>query len=251
MKNFIKTIRTFTTFTTFRMDISNRLHPNSRNSLNNLKSPNNKGFTLIELIIVMGFFGFLSAIVMQNLFSVYHFKEVIRYKKDINFETSIALNNGIPGLVRSGFAINYADTIESNSNQPSEGINQETDKISIFSDRAETQYFTIYREPYTSSGDNGDTARLMIAFSNGDAFPLHSSETVIEDFDIEVPADPRVSGDRDLQPYVQIYVRARHRYPFGEAADENELMAYQTVRASYQTTYTLRNTLPSSYKNNI
>jgi len=238
------------TFMAFRMSSN----PNSRNSLNNLKSPNNKGFTLIELIIVMGFFGFLSAIVMQNLFSIYHFKEVIRYKKDINFEVSTALNNGIPGLIRSGFAINYDDdkTDTNNSSQPSEGLQSEVDKISIFSDRAETQYFTIYREDYTASGDDGDTARLMISFSNnGDTFPLHSSETVIEDFDIEVPADPRFSGDGDLQPYVQIYVRARHRYPFEEEIDEDELMAYQTVRASYQTTYTLRNTLPSSYKTDI
>ena len=217
--------------------------------ITNLKSI--RGFTLIELIIVIGFFGFISALLMQNLLSVYKFKEIIRYYKDLNFETSAVLSNGIPGLIRSGFAIDYADTKENVSVQPTEGLQADTDTLSVYTDRAETQYFTIYREPYQSGGENGDIARLMIKFSNGESFPLHSSETVIEDFDIDVPNDPRVDGDPDIQPYVNIYVRARHRYPFGEVADENDLMAYQTIRASYRTTITLRNTQPSSYKNEI
>lgn len=214
-----------------------------------------KGFTLIELVIVIGFFAFISAILMQNIFSVYYFKEVIRYKKDINFEASSVLNNGIPGLIRSGFAINYDLTDSGNSVQPTEEMRTEgvktgetTDKISIFTDRAESQYFTIYREAYNEAND---TAQIMIEFSNGDKFPLHSSETVVEDFDIEVPTDPRASGDRDLQPYVTIYLRVRHRYPFGEKVREQDQEAYKNARASYQTTISLRNTGPSSYKNPI
>lgn len=208
-----------------------------------------KGFTLIELIIVIGFFAFISAILMQNIFSVYHFKELIRYKKDINFEASGALSNGIAGLIRSGFAINYDQTESSNSVQPTEGMQNQTDQLSVYTDRAETQYFTIYRTPYKNSGEDSDTAQLMVKFSNGDEFPLNSSETVVEDFDIEVPADPRTTGDRDLQPYVTLYLRVRHRYPFGEIVSESDLEAYQKARASYRTTITLRNTVPSSYKN--
>jgi len=218
------------------------MHRNHKSQITNHKSA--RGFTLIELIIVIGFFGFMSALLMQNLLSVYKFKEVIRYYKDLNFEASAVLSNGIPGLIRSGFAINYAQTEEGDAGeQITEGWQDKTDKLSIYTDRAETQYFTIYRET-----ENSDIARLMVEFSNGEKFPLHSSETVIEDFDIEVPQDPRISGDRDIQPYVNIYVRARHRYPFGESADESELMAHQTIRASYRTTITLRNTQPSSYK---
>jgi prepilin-type N-terminal cleavage/methylation domain-containing protein len=209
------------------------------------------GFTLIELVIVIGFFGLISAILMQNLLAVYRFKEVIRYKKDVNLEASAVLNSGIPGLIRSGFSINYDETSADNSSQPTEGLQPETDKISIFTDRAETRYFTIYREPYKSGGDDGDISRLIIRFSDGEEFPLHTSETVIEDFDIEIPADPRTSGDIDVQPYVNIYIRARHRYPFGEDVDENLLDPYKTVRASYRTTYVLRNTLPGSYKTDI
>ncbi|MFH0837969.1 MAG: type II secretion system protein [Patescibacteria group bacterium] len=207
------------------------------------------GFTLMELIIVIGFFAFISAIIMQNLFAVYHFKEVIRYKKDINFEASSVLNNGMAGIIRSGFAINYAETQIDNSVQPTEGMQSKTDQISIFTDRAETQYFTIYRAPYSEAGNyDGDVAQMMIRFSNGETFPLHSSETVVEDFDVIVPSDPRSAGDPDLQPYVTLYLRVRHRYPFGEAAAEETQMAYRNVRASYRTTYSLRNTVPSSYK---
>lgn len=213
---------------------------------------NRKGFTLIEFIIAVGFFAFISAVLMHNLFSIYHFKEVIRYQKDINFEASTVLNSGIPGLIRSGFVINYSETLADNSSQPTEGLQDEVDSISIFTDRAETQYFTIFREPYKTSGDDSDTARLMIKFSNGEEFPIHTSETVIEDFDVEIPTDPRINGDRDNQPYVTLYIRVRHRYPFGDAGtDEDELMAYKNVRASYKTTYTLRNNSPSSYKSNI
>lgn len=213
---------------------------------NNLKP---KGFTLVELIVVIGLFGFLSALLMQNMFMVYHFKKVISFQKEINYEASSVLNNGIAGLIRNGFAIHYEKTVDSKSNGMAEGFAPEVDQISIFTDRAETQYFTIYREPYVSSGVNGDTARLLIAFSTGEEFPLTSSEVVIEDFDIVVPKNPRADGDIAVQPYVGLYLKARHRYPFGEPTDEANLDAYQKVRASYKTTFALRNTLPSSYKN--
>ena len=212
------------------------------------KNSNTKGFTLVELIIVMGFFAFLSSLLMQNMFSVYKFKDVIKYKKDVNFETSGVLNNAIAGLIRSGFSINYTNTNLTNSEDLSEGFVGDVDKISIFTDRAETQYFTIYREPYRSEGDNKDTSRLLLQFNNGEEFPLHSSEIVIEDFNVETPSNPKVEGDRDLQPYVSIYIRARHRYPFGELLDEKDIGSYKDIKASYKTTYTLRNTVPSSYK---
>lgn len=208
-----------------------------------------KGFTLIELIMVMGLFGFASALLMQNLFSIYHFKEVIRYKKDINFEASAVLNNGIAGMVRSGFAINYDETDSQVSNRLEEGLRSNTDRISIFTDRAETQYFTIFRDSYHEGEGGEQIAQLMIEFSDGEIFPLHSSETVIEDFDIEVPTDPRLTGDRDIQPYVNLYLRARRRHSLSRNSDESELMAHENVIASYQTTYMLRNTVPSSYKN--
>jgi type II secretory pathway pseudopilin PulG len=212
-------------------------------------NPNHGGFTLIELVIVIGFFAFISAILMQNIFSVYHFKEVIRYKKDINFEASSVLSNGIPGLIRSGFAINYDETDSGNSVQPTEGMQTQTDRLTVYTDRAETQSFSIYRKPYSSSGDDSDTAQLVIKFSNEDKeYPLNSSETVVEDFDVEVPTDPRATGDSDLQPYVTIYLRVRHRYPFGELISEEGQEAYKSARASYRTTISLRNTSPSSYK---
>ena len=211
---------------------------------------NNKGFTLVELIIVTGLFGFITALLMQNLFLVYNFKDVIRYKKDLNFEAAGVLNNGIAGILRSGFAINYAETDTDKSNgAEGEGVRHEVDKISVFTNRAENRYFTIYREAYQPSGDNRDTARLMIAFSNGDVLPLNTSETVVEDFDVKVPKDPRVDGDQDIQPYVSIYLRVRRRYSEVEAMNTDEkLIAFQNVHASYQTTYTLRNVVPSSNK---
>ena len=210
-----------------------------------------KGFTLIELIVVIGLFGIISAVLMSSLLSVYHFRDVIRYKSSLNFEASSILNNGIPGLVRSGFAINYDLTEAENSQELSEGMQEEVDQLSIYSDRAESQYFTIYRKLHETTGDDSDTAPLYIAFSNGDEFPLHSSEVVVEDFDVQVPTDPRVGGDRDIQPYVTIYLRLRKRYPFGEIVNEDELDVHEAVRASYQTTITLRNSNPASYKNTL
>lgn len=225
------------------------------NSLHTTSKKNPQGFTLIELIVVIGLFGIISAVLMSSLLSVYHFRDVIRYKADLNFEASSILNNGIPGIVRSGFAINYDKTQSDNSQGDSEGMQEEVDQLSIYTDRAESQYFTIYRKSYQTSGDNSDTAPLYIWFSNGDEFPphgdefpLHSSEVVVEDFDIKVPTDPRVGGDRDIQPYATIYLRLRKRYPFGEILDEDELEPHETVRASYETTVTLRNSNPASYK---
>lgn len=209
---------------------------------------NHRGFTLVELIAVIGLFGLISSLLMKNLFSIYHFREVIRFKKEINFETASVLNNGIAGLIRSGFAINYGDTVFDKSDGTSDSLLAEVDRLSIFTDRAETQSFTLYREPYVASGVNGDTARLMIHFNNGEEFPLNSSEVVIEDFDVRVPADPKHGGDLDIQPYVQLQLKARHRYPLDEATDEAGLMAHQTIRTSYRTAFALRNTVPSSSK---
>ncbi len=220
-----------------------------------------KGFTMIELIVVIGLFGIISSILMSNLLSVYHFRDVIRHKKDLNFEASSILNNGIPGLVRSGFAINYNFTDSGSSNsiintendqEPSKGMQEDVDQISVYTDRAESQYFTIFRKSYVSSGDDSDTAPLYISFSNGEGvieeFPLHTSEVVIEDFDIEVPVDPRIGGDKDIQPYVSIYIRLRKRYPFGEIVNEEDIDAYKTIRASYKTTIALRNANAASNK---
>ena len=207
-----------------------------------------KGFTMIELIIVIGLFGIISAILMNNLLSVYYFRDIIRDKKDLNFEASSILNNGIPGLIRSGFAINYNQSDTKNIQGETEGVQNEVDRISIFTDRAETRYFTLYREPYTIAGDNADTAPLYISFSNGESFPLHTSEVVVEDFDVEIPEDPRVSGDRDIQPYVRIYLRLRKRYPLEGMADKNTLEAKDVIRASYQTTIALRNSNAASNK---
>ncbi len=212
------------------------------------------GFTLIELIVVIGLFGIISAVLMNSLLSVYHFRDVIRHKKDLNFEASSILNNGIPGLVRSGFAINYDMTDSDNSQELSEGMQDEVDKLSIYTNRAENQYFTIYRKPHETSGENSDTAPLYIAFSGGgkyEEFPLHTSDVVIEDFDVEVPTSFQVGGDPDIQPYATIYLRLRKRYPFGEIVDEEGLAAHKTIRASYQTTVTLRNSNAASYKHEL
>jgi len=219
---------------------------NLKSSIKTLKK-SKKGFTLIELIIVMGLFAFASALLMQNLFSIYHFKEVIRFKKDLNFEASTVLNNTISSMVRSGFAINYSKTISDNSKNVSDGVQKEVDKLSIYTDRAETQYFTIYREPHHKNDAGVEIARLMLEYSNGDIFPLHSSQTVIEDFNIQIPSDPRDSGEIDIQPYVTMYLRA-HRQHTLTRDDEDKLMAHKNVKASYKTMYTLRNVVPSSYK---
>jgi len=205
-----------------------------------------RGFTLIELILVLGLFAFLSALLMGNLFSIFHFKDAIQIKKDLNFEISSALGNGAGGPIRSGFAINYKGTDATKSQQPSEGFKDEVDKLSIFTNRAETQYFTLYREPLKTSGDDIDTARLMIAYSTGEVYPLNTTETVIEDFDVTVPPDPRTGGDQEIQPYATLYIRARHRHPLEGTADEKDLNPFQNVRASARTTYALRNTHPSN-----
>jgi prepilin-type N-terminal cleavage/methylation domain-containing protein len=219
---------------------------NIRSTATELKK-SRKGFTLVELIVVMGLFALGSTILMQNLFSIYHFKEVIRYKKDLNFEASMVLNNAVASMIRSGFAIDYDETKANVSVKTVEGTRTDVDKLSIFTDKAETQYFSIYREPYHKDSNGAEVARLMLEYSNGDIFPLHSSQTVVEDFDIQVPADPRNGGDPDIQPYVNIYLRAHHQKKITQ--DENsDLMAHENVLASYRTSFTLRNISPSSYK---
>ena len=207
-----------------------------------------KGFTMIELIIVIGLFGIISSVLMNTLLSVYQYRDIIRNKKEVNFEASSILNNGIPGLIRSGFAINYNQTDDGVIEGATEGVQGEVDSISVFTDRAETQYFTIYRKPYTDFGNEGDTAPLYVAFSNGEEFPLHTSEVVVEDFNVTIPQDPRLGGDRDIQPYVNIYLRLRKRYPFGEVVSESTLDNRDLIRSSYQTTIALRNANSASNK---
>jgi len=133
--------------------------------------------------------------------------------------------------------------------EPNKGMQSEVDWISIYTDRKEEQYFTIHRMNHDTEED---TAALYITFSNGDSngekFPLHTSEVVVEDFDIEIPDNPQMGGDRDIQPYVSIYLRLRKRYPFGEIVNEDEIDRYKTVRASYRTTIALRNANAASYK---
>lgn len=208
-----------------------------------------RGFTLIELIIAIGFFGFMASLLMTHLVSVYHFREVIRFKKELNLEASSILNNGLAGLIRSGFAINYDQTKNLPPQQPSMGLKEEVDQLSIYTNRAETQYFTIYRKSYQLDGEMSDTAPLYLAFSNGEEFSLHSSEVVVEDFDIEIPSDPRLGGDREIQPYVRVSLTLRKRYPHGEVVDETQLSPHEIVRTSYTTTFTLRNSGPARDKN--
>lgn len=220
-------------------------------------SPQQKGFTLVELIIVMGLFAVMTSLLLQNIFYIYRFREVVRYKKEINSEAAIVLNNGIAGMIRSGFGINYAKTDASVSqylNDPAkpDGVRLNTDKVSVFmdspgvkNDKGGRRYFTISRSAYVNSGDLSDTARLMITFYNGDqvieSYPLNSSNLVIEDFDVEVPPKPTTDIERDLHPYITIYVRARRRYPLGDLSRVDDLEPYETVATSYQTTFMLRN----------
>ncbi len=212
---------------------------------------NTKGFTLIELIIAIGLFGLMTSLLMANLSSVYHYRDIINSKKDLNFEASSLLNNGLPGILRSGFAIHYDETRTESDLKETTGVQGVVDQLSIFTDQAETQYFTIYRKDYQTEGEDEDTAQLYIRFSNGKEFPLHSSETVVEDFKVQIPTDPRLTGDRDIQPYIKLYFRFRQRYPFGEITDKSSLKPHQIIRTSYSTSVSLRNVSPASYKNSI
>lgn len=216
-----------------------------------------KGFTLVELILAIGLFAAITALLLQNLFSIYRFREVIQYKKDINLEASLVLNNGVAGLIRSGFGINYSDTKSEVSqylgaNNPALGLRNATDELAIFMDRPEVKdssggrrYFKIHREAYQNSGIDSDTARLMLTFFKGsqklEEIPLHSSELVVEDFDVVVPKKPSTESERDIQPYVNLYLRVRHRYPNGDISNVSQLSSHQLITASYRTSYMIRN----------
>lgn len=201
------------------------------------------GFTLIELVLSLGIFAVVFALLAQNLLATHNFKSRIRSAKELNSELSAVLGNGVAGLIRSGFGIRYEETETDHSQLDeegiySEGLQPEVDRLSVFTNSAHTSYFTLYREPYASEGERGDTARLMLAYSTGETYPLHTSEIVIEEFDVSAPADPASGGDPKLQPYVDLYIRARPRSLLGESpnpADE----PFPTI--SYRTSYTPRN----------
>lgn len=205
-----------------------------------------KGFTLIELILVMGLFALMTTLLFTALTSVYHFKEILQAKKEVNAQGVVILNNSLASLIRSGFAINYDQT---KSGPPQDDVQlgevlENVDQLSIYTDQAETQYFTLYRKPYQAEGEDFDTAPLYLKWSTGEEVPLHSSEIVVEDFDVEVPKDPRLEGDSDLQPYVTLNFKVRHRHGF-EGEDKEE------IRTSYKTTFTLRNATAASNKNPV
>ena len=152
-------------------------------------------------------------------------------------------------MIRSGFAINYDETKIHLHEEVTKGVQKDVDQISIFTDQAETDYFTLYRKPYQSEGELSDTAQLYLRFKTGKEVPLHSSEVVVEDFEVKIPKDPRDSGDSDIQPYVSLYLRFRQRHPSGEIPTESQMKDSEPMLASYSTTLTLRNTSPASYKN--
>ena len=195
------------------------------------------GFTLMETILVIGFFALISTVLMSSLLSVYQFRDMIQAKKNLNAEASILLNNTLPALIRPGVGIHYDNSKLTQVFEKNEGYQQKVDQISIFTDRQEKEYFTIYRQ---SNSEGKDVKPLHLEFSNGEVVPLHSSRVVVEEFQVHVPTDPRSGGDRTLQPYARLYLRLR-----ANSTKKNE---EKPIITSYTTTLTLRNTSPASYK---
>jgi len=209
--------------------------------ISNLKMTKARGFTLIELIISIGLFAFMTTILISTLMKTQRFKTQLEDKNILHQELVSVLNNGISGLIRSGFAIDYDRTNSSASDGGAVGIQESVDQLSIFTDQAETEYFTIYRKAF-SEKEGVSGGQLYVKFNDEEEFPLHSSEIFIEDFDVSVPDDPRFIGDRDLQSYVKIHLRASQN---NEPIDEKN----KSIKAAYSTTYTLRNAGLASYKN--
>ncbi len=208
-----------------------------------------KGFTLVELILAIGFFGLISALLMGSLLSVYRVKAAISAQKSLNFEASAVLNSALAGLIRSGFAIDYGQSQSQILTGESEGLQAQSDRLSVFTDRAETQSFTVYREPHQDDGEVPDSAGLVLEFSGGKKIPLHSSDIVVEAFDIELPPAPWEPGaDPDLQPYVWVYLRARPRKAEGQSLDQAQQDLASFAPTAYRTLFSLRNTRPSQQK---
>src|SRR5690606_31008168 len=140
---------------------------------------------------------------------VYRTKAVIQAQKQVGMEMTALLNHSVAGLIRSGFAIDYQNTQSEAASAEIQGVQVQTDQLTVFTDRAETQSFTLYRQPYQEQGEEADHALLMLQFNDDSPIPLHSPHIVIEAFDLTVPPSPIETGDPDLQPYVQLYLRAR------------------------------------------
>lgn len=207
------------------------------------------GFTLVELIIAIGFFGLMAALLMFNLLRVYRTRAVIQSQKQAGTELTILLNNSLAGLIRSGFAIDYNQTQAEVLVGESEGMQPQVDKLVVLTDRAETQFFKVYRNPYQADGDQFDTAQLMLQFNEDEPISLHSTETVIEAFDITIPPNPVETQNPDLQPYVQLYVRARPRKTEGESLSNIQDDVARFSPMAYRTLFGLRNVQPSAYRN--
>ncbi len=204
-----------------------------------MKQP--QGFTLIEFIIAIGLFAFMITILTSTLMSIHRFKSQMEDKKVLNQELVSVLNNGISGLIRSGFAIDYDQTVSNKSDGKGIGPQETGDQLAIFTDQAETNSISIYRKPFTEN-DELEGGQLFVRFNEENEVPLHSSEVMIEDFDIRLPEDPRMSGDRDVQPYVQVSLRGAKKM---DSINDDR----KPLTATYSTTYTLRNTSLASYKN--
>jgi len=208
-----------------------------------------QGFTLVELIIAIGFFGMISALLMHNLLMVYRTRSVIQSQKQASTELTVLLNHSLAGLIRSGFAIDYHQTKANILSGETQGVQPQVDELVVFTDRAETQFFKVYRQPYQADGDQFDTAQLMLQFNEGEPIALHSSQTVIESFDVVVPSSPIETQDHDLQPYVQLYVRARPRKTEGESFSNVQEDVARFSPMAYRTAFSLRNVQASAYKN--
>src|SRR5690606_10357559 len=124
----------------------------------------------------------------------------------------------------------------------------QTDQLTVFTDRAETQSFTLYRQPYQEQGEEADHALLMLQFNDDSPIPLHSPHIVIEAFDLTVPPSPIETGDPDLQPYVQLYLRARPQKKQGESWQVIQEDPARFSPVAFKTTFSLRNVQASQYK---
>jgi len=209
----------------------------------------------MELTIAIAVFSQIIVMVGGTVMSALELDRFNRSIKGVNTELYGMTVNGIGAYIRKATGIMYDDHPLATANNvgtithTQSGIEDldracdeenifETDQLTLFQDKEKTHYITFAVEKDDILG----TSRVVWRKDDGAGHSLTSEDTYITCFLITPSPNPYSDSNinaKDLQPYVQLYVAAKHR--FTNEVDVEDRAFNDDNQIAYKTTFSLRN----------
>ncbi|QQR83836.1 prepilin-type N-terminal cleavage/methylation domain-containing protein [Candidatus Peregrinibacteria bacterium] len=179
------------------------------------------GFTLIELMIAMALFAFISSFIFQQFFLVRRFEQTIRLNQILNHELATALQFPIASSIREAVSIDYDQS----------SVNE----LTLFTNPSETEQIRFFLQPLSFSDESNSTSRWMFQNQQGHITSVLSNNIFIDELQFDFPPfSPHTHNE--IAPYVSIVVRA---HIASDSRLPNEFN--EPFQAWYRVTYALRN----------